>query len=302
MIDAAQLLKDLKGLLGRLEDDVRERSEESASLAERLKAEYAAAKKAKRTSSSFTEWRDDQVTQAAVAWILGCVFVRFIEDNELIAEPWLAGPGDRLAHAKDQHTHYFRQHPRETDREYLLHVFDQVRELPAMTELFDERHNPIWFLEPSGDGAEMLRTFFQKIDAAEGGLVHDFTDPDWNTRFLGDLYQDLSENARKKYALLQTPEFVEEFILDRTLDPAIETFGLKDLRMIDPTCGSGHFLLGGFHRILEQWQEREPGTNIRDLVKRSLGSVYGVDLNPFSIAISRFRLLVAALQASACVG
>ena len=39
-----------------------------------------------------------------------------------------------------------------------------------------------------------------------------------DTRFLGDLYQDLSEAARKKYALLQTPEFVEEFILDHTLD------------------------------------------------------------------------------------
>ena len=96
-------------------------------------------------------------------------------------------------------------------------------------------------------------------------LVHDFTDPEWDTRFLGDLYQDLSEEARKKYALLQTPEFVEEFILDRTLDPAIEEFGLakmgyeRDLpdgrlhpddrfKMIDPACGSGHFLLGGFAR------------------------------------------------------
>ncbi len=36
--------------------------------------------------------------------------------------------------------------------------------------------------------------------------------------FLGDLYQDLSEHAKKTYALLQTPDFVEEFILDRTLD------------------------------------------------------------------------------------
>ena len=60
---------------------------------------------------------------------------------------------------------------------------------------------------------------------AAASLVHDFTDPRWTRRFLGDLYQDLSEAARKKYALLQTPVFVEEFILDRTLEPAIETFG-----------------------------------------------------------------------------
>ena len=75
--------------------------------------------------------------------------------------------------------------------------------------------------------------------------------------FLGDLYQDLSERARKKYALLQTPVFVEEFILDRTLDPAIDEFGLDEVRMIDPTCGSGHFLLGGFARLFDLWIKRE---------------------------------------------
>ncbi|MEF8717025.1 MAG: hypothetical protein V5B44_04490 [Candidatus Accumulibacter necessarius] len=85
--------------------------------------------------------------------------------------------------------------------------------------------------------------------------------PTWNTRFLGDLYQDLSEATRKRYALLQTPEFVEEFILDRTLTPAIREFGYREVRMIDPTCGSGHFLLGGFHRLVDEWQRNEPGRN-----------------------------------------
>src|SRR5690606_17013304 len=117
--------------------------------------------------------------------------------------------------------------------------------------------------------------------------------------FLGDLYQDLSEHAKKTYALLQTPEFVEEFILDRTLEPAIETFGLEDVRMIDPTCGSGHFLLGAFDRVLARWREREPGTPIRELVQRTLDAVHGVDINPFAVEIARFRLLVSALKAAA---
>ena len=82
--------------------------------------------------------------------------------------------------------------------------------------------------------------FFQKIDADAGStLIHDFTDPTWDTRFLGDLYQDLSEAARKKYALLQTPEFVEEFILDRTLEPAIEEFGLARDQATSPAQPDG---------------------------------------------------------------
>jgi hypothetical protein len=89
----------------------------------------------------------------------------------------------------------------------------------------------------------------------------------------------LSEEARKRYALLQTPEFVEEFILDRTLEPAVEIFGLKEVRLIDPTCGSGHFLLGAFYRLLKKWLCVEPGTVERELIQRALDAVYGVDVN-----------------------
>ena len=120
-----------------------------------------------------------------------------------------------------------------------------------------------------------------------------------DTRFLGDLYQDLSEAARKKYALLQTPEFVEEFILDRTLTPALDEFGLEAVRLIDPTCGSGHFLLGAFRRLFRLWTEREPATEPAVLAQRALDAVYGVDINPFAVAIARFRLLVAAMHACA---
>ena len=168
-------------------------------------------------------------------------------------------------------------------------------ELPAAREVFDERHNPLWSLGPSGDGARRLLRFWQRVEPDTGALAHDFTDPHWNTRFLGDLYQDLSEAAKKKYALLQTPEFVEEFILDRTLIPAIAEFGYRELRLIDPTCGSGHFLLGAFHRLFDLWSSEQPGANPRDLAQRALAQVFGVDLNPYAVAIARFRLLVAAL-------
>ena len=118
-----------------------------------------------------------------------------------------------------------------------------------------------------------------------------------DTRFLGDLYQDLSEDARKRYALLQTPDFVEEFILEHTLIPAIDTFGLDEVRFIDPTCGSGHFLLGGFHLLLDRKLAARPNENRTILVREALDATYGVDLNPFAVSIARFRLTIAALFA-----
>lgn len=300
MINASQLLADLTKLLKRLEADLLQRIEEVPELKANLQAEWQAARDAERCAETFESWVDQVITQSGVHWLLSCVFLRFMEDNQLVERPWLGGtPGSgRLALARDRHHAYFQAHPHESDRDYLLAAFREAGHLPGLQTFFDEAHNPVFRLGISGDAAMALLKFWWEVNADTGALQHDFSDPTWNTRFLGDLYQDLSEATRKRYALLQTPEFVEEFILDRTLTPALREFGYREVRLIDPTCGSGHFLLGAFHRLLAEWQRNEPARNPVDLAQKALDAVAGVDLNPFAVAIARFRLLVAALQAS----
>jgi hypothetical protein len=298
MINARRLLDDLKRVLKRLEDDLRQRVRSVEAVQIALQREYVAAKEAGRAAEAFEVWREGMLTQAGAAWLLSGVFVRFLEDNGLVDEAFLSGLGERRDEASERQMQYFQRHPTDSDRHYLYDVFRTVRTLPAVAGLFDDSHNPIWVYGISGDAAKELIDFWRRRVPETGELVHDFTDESWNTRFLGDLYQDLSEEARKRYALLQTPDFVEEFILDRTLEPAIAEFGLNEVRLIDPTCGSGHFLLGAFQRILDRWVRAEPATSERTLVQRTLDAAYGVDVNPFAVAIARFRLLVAALQAS----
>ena len=300
MINARKLLADLTRLLKRVEDDLRQRIEDGPAIKESLQAEWQAARDADRTAETFESWADQVITQAGVHWLLSCVFLRFIEDNTLVDRPWISGTPEsgRLALARDRHEAYFRDNPLETDRDYLLACFREAGSLRGLHTFFDELHNPVFRLGLSGDLAMAVRQFWQQVDPNTGALLHDFTDAEWNTRFLGDLYQDLSEAARKRYALLQTPEFVEDFILDRTLTPAIREFGFREVRMIDPTCGSGHFLLGAFHRLLDEWARQEPARNRRDAAQKALDGVAGIDLNPFAVAIARFRLLVAALRAS----
>ena len=304
MIDRQKLLSDLKPLLKTVEADLRARCDEVPQIDADLKKEYEQARAADRTGVTYEEWRADLITQVAVAWVLSCVFVRFLEDNALIAPPRISGPlhgagtDAGLMRARDERETYFKTHPKQTDRDYLLAVFDDLAKSAGTKDVFGSHNVALAYRSwLSGDAAQKLIEFFQKIDAdGTGEIIHDFTDPNWDTRFLGDLYQDLSEAARKKYALLQTPIFVEEFILDRTLEPAINEFGLKDFKMIDPACGSGHFLLGGFAHILKHWRAKEPGTNERELVNRALAAVHGVDLNPYAIAIARFRLLVVVMR------
>ncbi|WP_232832260.1 BREX-2 system adenine-specific DNA-methyltransferase PglX [Nocardiopsis sp. FIRDI 009] len=327
MVDHAQLLKDLQKQVRLLETDLRERGEDPTAIKGTgpngqpetfdayLKREYQRARDAERTETTEGEWREGQITQAAVAWVLSTVFLRFCEDNGLLEQPFITGPKDerdRYSVAQELKEAWVLQGrsenpdaPERTDRDWLEHAFEQMSVSSVMAGLFDKKHNPMWSITPSHQAARALIEFWREV-GEDGHLVHDFTDPEWNTRFLGDLYQDLSEATRKTYALLQTPEFVEEFILDYTLEPAIEEFGLdgnriyqednKGFRLIDPTCGSGHFLLGAFHRLLNKWREAEPGTSDWELINRSLRSVHGVDKNPYAVAIARFRLLIAAMK------
>lgn len=295
-VDQKALLKDCQKQLKLLEADLKVQATALVALDERLREEYANARAAGRVGDAFEMWRGEQISQAAVHWVLGAVFVRFLEDNRLI-DAQLAGDGDvgRMAEAAEQA--YYTSNPTHHERDWLLHAFRHVAALPGGTALFDAAHNPVFRWALSQDAAKGLLRFWRRVDPASGVLVHTFADASWETRFLGDLYQDLSEGARKKYALLQTPVFVEEFILDRTLGEALKVLPLPAVTMIDPTVGSGHFVLGAFGRLLAAWEARDPSAPREALAQRALDQVAGVDLNPFAVAIARFRLLVAALRA-----
>ena len=194
VIDRRALLKDLQGQVRALEKDLVEQIGNSGDHYTKLHSEYDRAFELKRTAATWTAWRDERVTQTAVAWVLGSVFVRFCEDNGLIGDAcYLAGPDkDRAVLAEESQEDFFREHPAKTDRDWLLAAFDHLGQTQAGRLLFDPEHNAAYQIPISHDAAKALIAFWRRRDPA-GLLVHDFTDPEWDTRFLGDLYQDLSE-------------------------------------------------------------------------------------------------------------
>ncbi|MBU2668295.1 BREX-2 system adenine-specific DNA-methyltransferase PglX [Actinoplanes bogorensis] len=285
-------LKALQGQVRLLVDDLRDQVAAIAELHSSLTAEYRSAIKAQRTAATFETWLEDVLDQAAVAWVLSCVFVRFCEDNDLVRRCWIGGPAHAAPaeRALQERQGYLISHPLHNDRHWLRESFTYLASLRATGKIFDA-HNPVWRFDITGQAAERLSDFFRQGEGSQS-----LESPQLNTRFLGDLYQHLSVHARETYALLQTPEFVEKFILDRTFEPAYREFGLAEINVIDPTCGSGHFILGAFDRLVARWKQREPGTDVRVHVQKALSQVTGVDINPFAVAIARFRLMIAALN------
>ncbi|WP_433320209.1 hypothetical protein [Micromonospora chersina] len=84
-------LKALQAQVKSLVDDLRGQVAEGPELRAELRQEHAKAQAAEQVGASFETWLEDVLDQAAVAWVLGCVFVRFCEDNELVDGLWIGG-------------------------------------------------------------------------------------------------------------------------------------------------------------------------------------------------------------------
>src|SRR4051812_6757379 len=150
------------------------RSQADAEIDAGLREAFKQIERGGRTAQAFEVWREDYLDQVAVAWVLACVFVRFLEDNRLIDECWLAGEGERRELGEDTPEIFFRQHPHDTDRGDFQHVFHEVGKIPAARDLFAEGKTPLWAVAPSGDAAMSLLAFWREIDAETGELKRRF--------------------------------------------------------------------------------------------------------------------------------
>lgn len=113
-------------------------------------------------------------------------------------------------------------------------------------------------------------------------------------------------NSRKVSGSYYTPDSLVQALLDTTLDPVLdkaEAEGGADailkLTVIDPACGSGHFLLGAARRMATRVaQIRNPdapdyNAGMRDVVR---SSIYGVDRNPMAVELTKVALWIETVE------
>ena len=174
-------------------------------------------------------WRDGMLTQAAAAWLLGCVFVRFLEDNGLVEEALLSGPQQRRRLAAERQMQYFQRRPTDSDRDYLYEVFRTVQRLPAVTTLFDARHNPVWAYGISGDAAKELIAFWRQVVPETGELVHDFTDATGTPASWAISIRTCPRTPASATPCCRPPSSSRSLSSTAPSNPAIAAFGLKDV-------------------------------------------------------------------------
>lgn len=152
---------------------------------------------------------------------------------------------------------------------------------PATAAFADPAVNPGMRATPTARAAESLAA------ALAAGPDHG-----WTTWPVGDAYQELSAQAVKDRALVQTPRFVADLIVKCSVGRAMLDLGdnARDIRVIDPACGTGHMLVTALDAV-----RRMPHRGGYRYPWHAVDSVRGVDLDPYAALVARWRLAVECL-------
>ncbi|EHF1807126.1 class I SAM-dependent DNA methyltransferase, partial [Campylobacter jejuni] len=137
----------------------------------------------------------------------------------------------------------------------------------------------------------------------------------------GQIYLKNSSNSRKSTASFYTPQFIANFLIQSALKDKLNNENILKFKILDNACGSGHFLVGVLNAIthivlsdfdhftnLKELYEEEKENILNyikdfvqdyevdesDILKRLLLKriIYGVDLNPFSIELTKLSLWI----------
>jgi hypothetical protein len=159
---------------------------------------------------------------------------------------------------------------------------------------------------------------------------------DLNTEELGSVYEGLLElhpqlersggswqlsydggagSDRKTTGSYYTPDQLVQLLIVSALLPVIadrlskattseeKEAALLAIRVLDPACGSGHFLLAGARRLALELariraEDEEPSEELRQQCLRDVVAqcIYGVDKNPMAVELCKVALWIEALE------
>ncbi len=118
-------------------------------------------------------------------------------------------------------------------------------------------------------------------------------------------------NQRKTTGSYYTPDSLVQKLLDSALDPVLDRVesesydkvqGLLGVAIIDPACGSGHFLLAASRRVAARVARARTGGvasahdyrhALRDVVR---SCVHGVDRNPMAVELTKVALWIETVE------
>ncbi len=124
--------------------------------------------------------------------------------------------------------------------------------------------------------------------------------------------------VRKAGGVYYTPKYIVEYIVKNTVGKLLEDKKPKQvekIRILDPACGSGSFLIGAYEYLLDwhrDWYvENDPSKHTKQIYQGAgdqwylttaekkkilLNNIYGVDIDAQAVEVTKLNLLLKALE------
>lgn len=107
---------------------------------------------------------------------------------------------------------------------------------------------------------------------------------------------------RKAHGIYYTPRWVVQLIVGETVGRALghqTPDEIREMRVLDPACGSGSFLIEAFRILAAYWRKVEPPANEKAEQEQRVAilrnNIFGTDLDPQAVEIAQLNLLLVAL-------
>jgi len=112
--------------------------------------------------------------------------------------------------------------------------------------------------------------------------------------FISSVYEEFV-NKKAGKGVHYTPEYIVDFILDGVLPWNDKEW---DLKVLDPACGSGIFLVKAFQRLIYRWEVAHDAQRISANVLRTLleNNIFGVDIDKEAVRVASFSLYLTMLD------
>lgn len=142
---------------------------------------------------------------------------------------------------------------------------------------------------------ELLRDFIEGRSLLSGqGRLFRFRFDAIPVDLVSSIYQQFARSSAADDAHTQGLHYTPVELVHLTLDPVFEALPAS-ARVIDPTCGSGAFLVEAFRRLV--WKRTQGKAASRSIVRDVLyKQLYGIDINRSALGIAAFSLYLAALE------
>jgi len=144
-----------------------------------------------------------------------------------------------------------------------------------------------WYLDEwNPQVANVFRAIVRALSEFEPATP--ILEPEWTRDLLQKLYEVIvPTKLRHDLGEYYTPDWLAGYVVDKS-----GYTGEVGTRFLDPSCGSGTFLVQAINRAMKQ-AEGKKKLQPKDLADHILTNIVGFDLNPLAVLASRTNYLIA---------